>query len=170
MKNKQLVEIYSSSEDSFTVGSIIFEDKKRILINSIDDQGKNDGYLLFKKNIIEKIERGTDYLEKIEKYRSFWGKTKIGTSDNPIFNQKPDFYDLIKYAYKYKKVLTIATSFDYYDYTTGFVGYYDENIVSIKAIDQNSGQIYEDFEIDLEDIILLEIENVDNLLLEYVNK
>lgn len=170
MKKNQLVEIYSSSEDSFTVGYIIFEDKKRILLNSIDDQGKNDGYLLFKKDIIEKIERETDYLEKIEKYRNFWGKSKLGTSDNPVFTEKPNFYDLIKYAHKYKKVITLATSFDYYDYTTGFVSYFDEEIVNMKAIDQNTGEIYEDFEIEIKDIILAEVENIDNLLLEYVNK
>ncbi|MCI7239267.1 MAG: hypothetical protein SOW41_04820 [Anaerococcus sp.] len=170
MKKNQLVEIYSSSEDSFTVGYIIYEDKKRILVNSIDDQGRKDGYLLFKKSLIEKIERGTDYLEKIEKYRSFWGKTKLGTSDNPVFTEKPDFYDLIKYAHKYKKVITLATSFDYYDYSTGYVDYFDEDIVTIKALDQNTGELYEDFEIEIKDIILVEVENIDNLLLEYVNK
>lgn len=170
MKNNHLVEIYSSSEDSFTVGYIIYEDKKRILVNSIDDQGKKDGYLLFKKSIIEKIERGTDYLAKIEKYEDFWGKSKLGTSDNPVFTEKPDFFDIIKYAHKYKKVITLATSFDYYDYTTGFVGYYDEEIVNIKAIDQNTGIAYEDFEIEIKDLILAEVENIDNLLLEFVNK
>lgn len=170
MKENQLVEIYSAEEDSFTVGYILYEDKKNILLNSIDDQGRYDGYLLIKKEIIEKIERGSDYLKKIEKYRSFWGSTKLGTSDNPVFNQKPDSHDLIKYAHKYKKIITVATSFDYYDYTTGMVTYFDEEIVKLRAIDQNTGDFYEDFEIEIKDLILVEVENIDNLLLEYVNK
>lgn len=170
MKENQLVEIYSTSEDSFSVGYIIYENKKRIFIKSIDDQGRLDGYLLLKKDIIENIESNTDYLNRLEKYKNFWGKSKLGISDDPVFKQKPDFYELIKYAHKYRKVITVATSFDYYDYTTGFVTYCDEDIVSIKAIDQNTGKTYEDFEIEIKDIILSEIENIDNLLLEYVNK
>lgn len=170
MKENQLVEIYSTSEDSFSVGYIIYENKNRIFINSIDDQGKLDGYLLLKKDIIENIERDTDYLGKLEKYRTFWGKSGLGISDNPVFKQKPDFYELIKYAHKYRKIITVATSFDYYDYRTGFVNYLDEDIVSIKAIDQNTGKSYEDFEIEIKDLILAEVENIDNLLLEYVNK
>lgn len=170
MKEKDLIEIYSNEEDSFSTGYKIYEDRDKIFLNSIDDQGRLDGYLLIKKNIIEKIEKNTDYLKKLEKYRKFWGRTGLGRSDNPVFKEKPDFKDLISYAYKNKKILSLATSLDYYDFTTGLVTYFDENLAIVQAIDQNTGETYEDFDLDISEIVLLEVENIDNLLLEYIKK
>lgn len=171
MKDKKLVEIYSSEEDSFALGYLIYEDKKNLLINTIDDQGRKDGYLLFDQKSIYDIVYDSDFIKKIKKYESFWGNnSSLGKSDNPIFEKKPNLNDLIKYAHKYNKIVTIAISFDSFDFTSGYIKYFDDEIVKIDSIDTNSGKTYEDFEIDLKDIILFEVDSIDNILLDYIQK
>ncbi len=167
---QNLVEIYSSRQDSFAVGYIIYENDDRLFTHLVDDQGKFDGYLLFDKKTIDGIEENTEYLEKIEKYMGFWGNISIGDSDNDIFTSKPDFIDLIRYAKDHKKIITLATSFDYYDITTGFVVDFDETNVKIDAINRANARVFDQFDIAIDELITLEIESIDNFLLGYANK
>lgn len=60
----ELLEIYSSNEDSFAVGYVIYQSKDRLFTHLVDDQGKFDGYLLFDKSTIHGIEKNTEYLKK----------------------------------------------------------------------------------------------------------
>ena len=166
----KLVEIYSTSEDSFAVGYIIYQNSERIFTHLVDDQGKLDGYLLFDKKMIDGIERNTEYLKKIEKYMDFWGNISVGDSDNEIYKSKPDFIDLIKYAKDNKKIITISTSFDYFDSITGFVSSYNDKSLVIEALNHSNAQIFDQFEIDIDKLITLEIESIDNFLLGYANK
>lgn len=167
---KDLVEIYSSNEDSFAVGYIIYQNDKRIFIHLVDDQGKFDGYLLFDKSTIDGIEQNTEYLKKIETYMDFWGNISIGNSDNEIYKSKPDFKDLIKYAKDNNKIITLATSFNYYDVSTGYVKDYNDKVVVIDAINKANAEIFDQFEIKIDELITLEIESIDNFLLGYANK
>lgn len=167
---KDLVEIYSSNEDSFAVGYIIYQNDKRIFIHLVDDQGKFDGYLLFDKSTIDGIEQNTEYLKKIETYMDFWGNISIGNSDNEIYKSKPDFKDLIKYAKDNNKIITLATSFNYYDVSTGYVKDYNDKVVVIDAINKANSEIFDQFEIKIDELITLEIESIDNFLLGYANK
>ena len=167
---KDLVEIYSSNEDSFAVGYIIYQNDKRIFTHLVDDQGKFDGYLLFDKSTIDGIEQNTEYLKKIETYMDFWGNISIGNSDNEIYKSKPDFKDLIKYAKDNNKIITLATSFNYYDVSTGYVKDYNDKVVVIDAINKANAEIFDQFEIKIDELITLEIESIDNFLLGYANK
>lgn len=165
-----LVEIYSSNEDSFAVGSIIYQNDDRVFTHLVDDQGKLDGYLLLNKDAIETIESNTDYLRKIEKYMDFWGNISIGDSDNEVFKSKPDFIDLITYAKANNKIITVATSFDYFDISTGYVTDFNDEYVKIDAISRADAKVFEQFEVAIADIISLEIESIDNILLGFANK
>lgn len=167
---KDLVEIYSSDQDSFAVGYIIYQSEDRIFTHLVDDQGKFDGYLLFDKKTIDGIEKNTEYLQKIETYMGFWGNISIGDSDNEIYQSKPDFIDLIKYAKDHNKIITLATSFNYYDVSTGYVNSYNNDIVVIDAINKANAEIFDQFEIPIDELITLEIESIDNFLLGYANK
>lgn len=167
---QELVEIYSTMEDSFAVGYIIYETEDRLFTHLVDDQGKLDGYMLFDKNTIDGIERNTEYLAKIETYMGFWGNISIGDSDNEIYQSKPDFIDLIKYAKSHNKIITLATSFDYFDISTGFVIDFNDDIVIIDAINRSDARIFDQFEIPIDQLITLEIESIDNFLLGYANK
>lgn len=167
---KDLVEIYSSDQDSFAVGYIIYQSEDRLFTHLVDDQGKFDGYLLFDKKTIDGIEKNTEYLQKIETYMGFWGNISIGDSDNEIYQSKPDFIDLIKYAKDHNKIITLATSFNYYDVSTGYVNSYNNDIVVIDAINKANAEIFDQFEIPIDELITLEIESIDNFLLGYANK
>ena len=165
-----LVEIYSTSGDSLAVGYIIYQNKDRLFTHLVDDQGKLDGYLLFDSKMIDGIETKTDYLKKIEKYMDFWGNISIGDSDNEIYKSKPDFIDLIKYAKDNHKIITLSTSFDYFDSITGFVKSYDKEKVLVDALNQTNAKIFDQFEISIKDLVTLEIESIDNFLLGYAHK
>lgn len=167
---KDLVEIYSSDQDSFAVGYIIYQSEDRLFTHLVDDQGKFDGYLLFDKKTIDGIEKNTEYLQKIETYMGFWGNISIGDSDNEIYQSKPDFIDLIKYAKDHNKIITLATSFNYYDVSTGYVNSYNNDIVVIDSINKANAEIFDQFEIPIDELITLEIESIDNFLLGYANK
>ena len=167
---KDLVEIYSSNKDSFAVGYIVYQNNDRLFTHLVDEQGKFDGYLLFDKNTIDGIEKGTEYLRKIEKYMGFWGSISIGDSDNEIYRSKPDFIDLIKYAKDHNKIISIAKSFNYYDQTTGFVKDYSDGILTLDAINLANAQIFDTFKIPIKELITLEIESIDNFLLGYASK
>lgn len=167
---KDLVEIYSSDQDSFAVGYIIYQSEDRLFTHLVDDQGKFDGYLLFDKKTIDGIEKNTEYLQKIETYMGFWGNISIGDSDNEIYQSKPDFIDLIKYAKDHNKIITLATSFNYYDVSTGYVSSYNDDVVIIDAINKANAEIFDQFEIPIDELITLEIESIDNFLLGYANK
>lgn len=167
---KDLVEIYSSDNNSFAVGYIIYQSDNRLFTHLVDDQGKFDGYLLFDKNTIDGIEKDSEYLKKIETYMGFWGNISIGDSDNEIYFSKPDFIDLIEYAKNHKKIIRLATSFNYYDSITGFVKDYNNKLVNIEAINTSNAKIFDTFEIPIEKLINLEIESIDNFLLGYAYK
>lgn len=167
---KDLVEIYSSNKDSFAVGYIIYQNEDRIFTHLLDDQGKYDGYLLFDKAAIDGIEKNTDYLKKIEKYMDFWANISIGSSGSEFYKSKPDFKDLIKYAKDNNKVITLATSFNYYDISTGYVKEYNDKTVVIDAINKANAEIFDQFEIQIDELTSLEIESIDNFLLGYANK
>ena len=167
---KRLIEIFTDEEDSFATGYLLFEDKKKLFINVLDDQGKFDGYLLIDKKLISSVEEATTYLKKLEKYQSFWGKQSLGISDNEIYKKRVDFFELIDYAHKTNKMISLSTSTDYYDTTCGFIQYIGEDDFNIKAIDQNTGKNYDDFTLNYKDIKILEIDSIDLLLLEYAYK
>ena len=167
---KELVEIYSSNKDSFAVGYIIYQNQDRLFVQLVDDQGKFDGYLLFDTDTIDGIEKNTEYLKKIETYMDFWSNISVGDSDNEIYSSEPDFADLIKYAKDHDKIISLATSFNYYDALTGYVRDYDGESVIIDAINYSNAQVFDTFTMPLEKLIRLEIESIDNFLLGYANK
>lgn len=164
---KKLVELVNDGL-SFAYGYLLYEDLKNIFINSLDDQGRFDGYILISKDLVD-YRQGSDFLEKLKIYNEFWKSSPIGKSDSDVFKNKPGFKNLINYAKDKKKVVSLGKSLDYYDLIRGFVKDFDENIVTIEALDINSGQVYDEFEINISDIKFLEIESIDNSLLEYVN-
>ena len=59
---------------------------------------------------------------------------------------------------------------DYYELICGYVKELDENFAIIDAVDQNSGETYDEFELDIKKIKYIEVESIDNILLDYVNR
>lgn len=167
MENK-LVELLNK-ESSFAYGFLLYEDKEKILINNLDDQGRFDGYTLISKDLVQ-VNKKSDFLKKLKIYNEFWKSISIGKSDSEVFKNNPDFYNIIKYAKDNKKIINIGENLDYYELICGYVKDIEDNFAIIDAVDQNSGEIYDQFELDIKKIKYIEVESIDNILLDYVNK
>ena len=63
MENK-LVELLNK-ESSFAYGFLLYEDKEKILINNLDDQGRFDGYTLISKDLVQ-VNKKSDFLKKLK--------------------------------------------------------------------------------------------------------
>ena len=88
MENK-LVELLNK-ESSFAYGFLLYEDKEKILINNLDDQGRFDGYTLISKDLVQVNEK-SDFLKKLKVYNEYWKSISIGKSDSEVFKNDPDF-------------------------------------------------------------------------------
>lgn len=64
----------------------------------------------------------------------------------------------------------MGKSLDYFDQICGYVKNIEDDFAIVDAVDINSGQIYDEFEIDIREIKYIEIESIDNILLDFVNK
>ena len=167
MENK-LVELLNENS-SFAYGFLLYEDKEKILINNLDDQGRFDGYTLISKDLVE-IKEKSDFLEKLKKYNEYWKSISIGKSDSEVFKNKPDFYNIVKYARENGKIINLGKNLDYYELICGYVRDIKDDFAVVDAVYQNSGEIYDEFEIDIKEIKYIEVESIDNILLDFVNK
>lgn len=167
MENK-LVELLNENS-SFAYGFLLYEDKEKILINNLDDQGRFDGYTLISKDLV-RVNEKSDFLKKLKVYNEYWKSISIGKSDSEVFKNDPDFYNIIKYAKDNKKIINIGKNLDYYELICGYVKYIGDNFAIIDAVDQNSGEIYDEFELNIKKIKYIEVESIDNILLDYVNE
>src|SRR5690625_1703030 len=136
---KKLVELVNDGL-SFAYGYLLYEDLENIFINSLDDQGRFDGYILISKDLVD-YGQGSDFLKKLKIYNSYWKNFPIRKSDSEVFKNKPNYKDLIKYAKDNQKVISLGRSLDYYDLIKGFVKDFYGNFLIIEALDINSGKI-----------------------------
>ena len=66
----ELLEIYSGSEERFSVGKILSKNKDCILFRSYDAQGKNDGLHVIKSSYISEVKSNTpvSYTHLLDEY------------------------------------------------------------------------------------------------------
>ena len=58
----ELLEIYSDSEENFSVGKMLSKSNDSVLFRSYDEQGKNDGLHFVKSSYISEVKSNTQYL------------------------------------------------------------------------------------------------------------
>lgn len=168
-KKECLVEIYTTSDHSFSVGTVLYEDEDNILFRLLDKQGKWDGFYLFKKFYISSMEHHTEYLKKMELYLEYWNKNHVSEAMKPnsIFYTKPTFAKLIDFAQDANKIITIASCRQPSTFITGYVKEHKEGKVLMECIDMETASIFSETEVAEHDIVFLEIESPDNELLNY---
>ena len=167
--NDELLEIYSDSEESFSVGKILSKNKDSILFRSYDAQGKNDGLHFIKSSYISKIKSNTQYLRKMQLYLEYWREQEDTPLINPFKNQ-PTLPELLAYAMKNKKIITVSSSAKPDELLTGYVETYDNNKIKLNCVDMETACIYETAILLKEDIFYLEVDSLDNELLKYANE
>lgn len=80
----ELLEIYSDSEENFSVGKILSKSNDSVLFRSYDEQGKNDGLHFVKSSYISEVKSNTQYLRKMQLYLEYWEKKEDGDLSIPM--------------------------------------------------------------------------------------
>lgn len=167
--NDELLEIYSDSEENFSVGKILSKSNDSILFQSYDEQGKNDGLHFIKSSYISEVKSNTKYLRKMQLYLKYWKKMKDEDLINP-FKKHPTISDLLLYAVRNEKIVTVSCGIKPDELLTGYIEMYDGGKVKLNCVDMETACIYEHITLSESDIFYLEIESLDNELLKYANK
>lgn len=167
--NDELLEIYSDSEDSFSVGKILSKNRDSILFRSYDAQGKNDGLHFIKSSYISEVKSNTQYLRKMQLYLDYWRKQKDAPLTNP-FKKHPALSELLAYAMKSMKIITVSSTSNPDELLTGYVETYDNEKIKLNCVDMETACIYETATLLKEDIFYLEVDSLDNELLKYANE
>lgn len=167
--NDELLEIYSDSDETFSVGKILSKDRDSILFRSYDDQGKNDGLHYVKCSYISKVKSDTKYLRKMQLYLEYWEKKENTHLSNP-FPAHPSMSEMLLYAKSYNKIITIAVRSDPDELITGYIEVCDNESVDVECIDMETAHIFENVTLQANDIFYMEIESIDNELLKYANE
>ena len=165
----KLLEIYSGSEENFSVGKILSKNRESILFRSYDAQGKNDGLHFIKSSYISKVESNTQYLRKMQSYLEYWREQENAPLTNP-FKTHPVLSELLAYAMENKKIITVSCSSKPDELLTGYVEMYDNKEIKLNCVDMETACIYEIATLLKEDIFYLEVDSLDNELLKYANE
>ena len=167
--NDELLEIYSDSEDSFSVGKILSISKDSILFRSYDAQGKNDGLHFIKSSYISEVKSNTQYLRKMQLYLEYWREQENVSLTNP-FKKHPMLSELLAYALENKKIITVSCNSKPDELFTGYVETYNNEKIKLNCVDMETACRYETTTLLKEDIFYLEIDSLDNELLKYANE
>lgn len=168
----KLVEIYTTSSESFSVGTIIYQDDKDILFKTYDEQGQAASFYVVKRSYITSMKCDTEYLQKMELYLEFWkshGVSDVLIKKPPFILGKPMIPQIIEYAKNNKEIVTLATSTSS-NLETGYVRTFENDIVNLECIDMETAKGFDWLELNVQDICFLEIESTDNKLLAYANQ
>ncbi len=132
IKNKQLVEIYSKgTNEQFSVGFVVQQDEKFVLVKAINVDGELDGLVVFRKASLAKVVSGTDYLKSMATiitlaqqrgYYDVWNTERLVVK----FLKKSDKHSLLKtllnQAFKHDRVIQLSGRIKKHgDSYTGFI-------------------------------------------------
>ena len=172
---KELVEIYTDKEDSFSVGIPLYLDENGILVASINTQGKTDGCAYYSFHIIEKVETNTEYLQKLTYYQDFWREQGAA----PFFLLKEETFEppagqnllwhILNQQQNARHIITIENDRTG-ELETGFLVVLTEERLILQTIDLSNAKFMEKIQLPLHTIYFVEFNSIDHRLLEYANR
>jgi hypothetical protein len=133
IKNKHLVEIYSKgTNEQFSVGYILQQDEKFVLVEAINVDGELDGLVVFRKASLAKVVTGTDYLKSMTTivslaqqrgYFDVWNTERLATKFLKKDTKKHSLLKtLLKQAFKHDQVIQLSGRIKKHgDSYTGFI-------------------------------------------------
>lgn len=133
----ELLEIYSGSEERFSVCKILSKNRDSILCMSYDVQGKNDGLHFIKSSYISEVKSNTQYLRKMQLYLEYWREREDIPLINP-FKKHPALSELMEYALENKKIITVSCSSKPDELLTGYVETYDNEKIKLNCVDMET--------------------------------
>ena len=166
IKKDVLAEFYSVSNDSFTVGRCIQANDGYFLLETLDSQGKWNGYYWFKNSMVDSIEYDTDYLKKVSIYEDYWKQDKymkpsLSRADFKAY----DPISILDLAIEKHKVVTVFTKEDR-EFNVGFVRKEGKKY-KLNCISLENACSLGDFAFKAEEVVFIEIDSPDNNLLGY---
>ncbi len=167
-----LYEIYTTNTDSFSVGNIILENDKEVLVRAYDDTGRECAIYLIYKDMIKDMLLKTEYLRKIQLYINYWDTRKqhiFSERSVPKFDKQDLLHQIIKYGFDISMMITIQTR-DCKESVTGFIESYANKYIIILCIDVDNAEFTGNTEILIDNIWFIEFHSVDNELLGYANR
>jgi hypothetical protein len=164
-KNK-LYEVYSISDDSFTVGKFIYRDDSIYVFKAFDELGREAGIYTFKKDMVRSFLSDTEYLKKMEVCIRYWEDKNVQKVAMDGIDGETSVENILDYITSSKVIATIMTYSDE-DIYTGFVSREGTSFVNIECIDMSNAGIFAKKEIEIENICFIEFNSVENDVLLY---
>ncbi|AVK62808.1 hypothetical protein C5Z26_01130 [Lactobacillus sp. CBA3606] len=132
IKNKHLVEIYAKgTNEQFSVGYVIQQDEKFVLVETINVDGELDGLVVFRKATLAKVVTGTDYLKSMATivslaqqrgYFDVWNTERLVTKFLKKESKHSLLKQLLKMAFKQDQVIQLSGRIKKHgDSYTGFI-------------------------------------------------
>ncbi|WP_318766520.1 hypothetical protein [Lactiplantibacillus carotarum] len=132
IKNKQLVEIYSKgTNEQFSVGYVVQQDEKFVLVEAINVDGELDGLVVFRKASLAKVVSGSDYLKSMATiitlaqqrgYYDVWNTDRLVTKFLKKQGKHSLLKTLLKLAFRHDQVIQLSGRIKKHgDSYTGFI-------------------------------------------------
>ena len=169
MEIGKLYEIYTTDDESFSVGYLLYENAGICIFKAFDDQGREAGIYAFKKEIISACLAGTEYLSKMKLYIDYWKDKEIKTVSMKDLDGEISIRSILKYIISSKSISSIMINSDD-DMYTGFISESDAVSVDMECVDISNAKVYDKIKIDIEDICFIEFNSVDNDVLLYAHR
>lgn len=132
IKNQHLVEIYSKgTNEQFSVGYVIHQDEKFVLVKAINVDGELDGLVVFRKASLARVLSGTDYLKsmatiialaKQRGYYDVWNTEHLVAKFMKKQSKHSLLKTLLKLAFQHDQVIQLSGRIKKHgDSYTGFI-------------------------------------------------
>ena len=162
-------EVYTRSENSFSVVSIVQENDKEFIFLSYDELGRKDSMLLITKESINQMLSDTEYLRKMSVFIEFWEKhcdLAIFNSSLLFTNKKSYLEQSLEYAFENKNIVSIQiTNSD--NIETGLISKISPETILLNCISLESALPYESIELNIKNIWFVEFDSCHNKVLTY---
>ncbi len=163
---KILCEIYTTSEESFSVGYAVRENETETLFKVFDELGRECALYVIKKSMIVSLVKETNYLKKMEVYLNYWSKAIKSNIYIPELDKENMFNQVLKLVNESNSVATIRT-LDHEELMTGFISKVDDKKIFLKCISMEDATIYDEIMILNENIWFIEFNSIENNILSY---
>ena len=169
MEIVKLYEIYTTDDESFSVGYLLYQNAGICIFKAFDDQGREAVIYDFKKEIISACLSCTEYLPKMKLYIDYWKDKEIKTVSMKDLDGEISIRNILEYIISSKSIASIMINSED-DMYTGFISEPDAVSVDMECVDISNAKVYDKIKIDIEDICFIEFNSVDNDVLLYAHR
>lgn len=174
LNSRKLIEIYTQSDETFSVGRVVRVGDTGFAVKSVDEQGRECGYAYFTVQSVRAIEEDTEYLEKLESYGRFWqsrSKDNVCLAEEDVFGEDVPggLLSGILCRQFFGKHIVLLGYRDRPEADAGYLLKLKERELVLRQVDVSSGCFLDDVTAKLDQIVYVEFGSVDNRLLEYAN-